>query len=384
MAFLHGVEVTEINTGPRVIRAQRSSVIGIVGTAPDADTVKFPLNTPVLIAGSRAEASALGATGTLPSSIDAIFDQIGTVIVVIRVEEDQDSAITQANVIGSVDVNGQQTGLQALIGAETTVHATPKILIAPGFTHALAVTTEMETIAERLRAVVIADGPNTNDADAITYRGLFGSRRVVIVDPWVQYFNQTSAATEYQPMSAYAAGVWAKSDLERGVWYSPSNRLINGITGLQRQIDWSLGDVNSRANLLNADEVCTAIHQDGYRLWGDRTCSSDPKYAFINVVRTNDMIMESIKQAHLWAVDQNITKTYLEDVVDSVNAFMRQLKTRGAILGGKCWVDPELNTAADITAGHVTFDYDFTPVYPAERITFRSRIVDDYIQELFL
>ncbi|WP_299752780.1 hypothetical protein [uncultured Tateyamaria sp.] len=37
MAFLHGVEIIEIDAGPRPIQTVRSSVIGIVGTAPDAD-----------------------------------------------------------------------------------------------------------------------------------------------------------------------------------------------------------------------------------------------------------------------------------------------------------------------------------------------------------
>ena len=83
--FLHGVEVVEIDNGPRPIRTVRSSVIGLVGTAPDADEQRFPLNTPVLIAGSRLEAAKLGATGTLPMAIDGIFDQAGALVVVIRV-----------------------------------------------------------------------------------------------------------------------------------------------------------------------------------------------------------------------------------------------------------------------------------------------------------
>ena len=79
--FLHGVEVVEIDNGPRPIRTVRSSVIGLVGTAPDADEQRFPLNTPVLIAGSRLEAAKLGTTGTLPMAIDGIFDQAGALVV---------------------------------------------------------------------------------------------------------------------------------------------------------------------------------------------------------------------------------------------------------------------------------------------------------------
>ena len=61
--FLHGVEVAEISSGPRTIRTTKSSVIGLIGTAPDADNTSFPLNKPVLIVGSRREAAKLGGLG---------------------------------------------------------------------------------------------------------------------------------------------------------------------------------------------------------------------------------------------------------------------------------------------------------------------------------
>jgi phage tail sheath protein FI len=51
--FLHGVEALELDTGIRPIRTVRSAVIGLIGTAPDAEDNVFPLNTPVLIPGSR-------------------------------------------------------------------------------------------------------------------------------------------------------------------------------------------------------------------------------------------------------------------------------------------------------------------------------------------
>ena len=79
--FLHGVEVVEIDNGPRPIRTVRSSIIGLIGTAPDADADAFPLNVPKLVAGNRTEAAKLGATGTLPAAIDAIFDQAGAMVV---------------------------------------------------------------------------------------------------------------------------------------------------------------------------------------------------------------------------------------------------------------------------------------------------------------
>ena len=57
--FLHGVEVVELTQGVRPLQTVRSAVIGLIGTAPNADASVFPLNEPVLISGSRAKALQL-------------------------------------------------------------------------------------------------------------------------------------------------------------------------------------------------------------------------------------------------------------------------------------------------------------------------------------
>jgi phage tail sheath protein FI len=281
------------------------------------------------------------------------------------------------------------------LGSESSNGFCPRILCAPGFTGARtstanAVVAEMVGIAERLRAVIIADGPNTTDAAAITYRGDWGSKRVYIVDPAVKIRNSLGEIVD-EPASARVAGLIAKSDNDRGFWWSPSNQVINGIVGTGRDIDFTLGDANSRANLLNEQEVATVIRQDGYRLWGNRTASDDPKFAFLSVVRTADIINDSILRAHMWAVDRNITKTYLEDVTESVNAYMRSLIAQGALIGEQdvskkvnvCYPDPDLNSPANIAAGKVYFNFNFTAPYPAERVTFRSHLVNTYVVDLF-
>lgn len=392
--FLHGIQNVTVDDGSRPITTVRSSTIGIIGSAPDADPLIFPLNKPVLIAGSRIEAAKLGETGTLPQAIDSIFDQVGAVLVVVRIEEGETEAATLVNVLGGVDANtGTYEGVHAFLAAENIVGFVPKILIAPGYTHTRTVAVgqtpatsnpvvaELNGIAERLKAVIIADGPNTNDADAIAYSKDFGSKRVFLVDPKV--LKMVDGATSSEWSSACVAGLIAKSDNERGWWWSPSNQEINGIIGTSRAIDFAMGDTSCRANLLNENNVATIIRQNGYRLWGNRTLSADPKWTFLCVVRTADMIDESLKAAHLWAVDRGITKTYVSDVIEGVNAYLRYLNNIGAILGGSCWADPDLNSADQIAQGKVYFDFDFTPVYPSEHVIFRSHLVNDYIKEIF-
>ena len=380
--FLHGVEVVEIDGGTRPIRTVKSSVIGLIGTAPKADAAKFPLNTPVLIAGNRTEAATLGDSGTLPSAIDGIFDQVGAAVVVVRVDEGADDDATLSNVVGGVSAGGEYEGVHAFLGAKSVVGVQPRILCAPNFSHKAAGGAELVVVAERLRAVAIIDGPNTNDADAKTYAGTFGSHRAYLVDPWVRVWDTKLNAETVEPSSARVAGMIARSDNERGFWWSPSNTEMRGIIGTARPIDFTLGDVNSRANLLNEKNVSTIIRENGFRLWGNRTLGADPKWAFLSVRRTADIIQDSIQRAHLWAVDRNITKTYVENVTDGVNAYLRELKALGAIQGGKCWADAELNTKESIQAGKVYFDFDFGPFSPSERITFRSHLNNDYLQEI--
>lgn len=380
-AFHHGVEIVEIDDGIRPIQTARSSVIGIVGTAPAAADV--PLDTPILLTTPRS-AAILGATGTLPQAIAAIHAQgYAPIIVAVRVPDVADDPNTQNNerlaaVIGGTDTGtGARTGIAALETARSVLGVVPRVLLAPGFTQYKLVADALIAQAEKLRAVALIDGPNSTTAAAIAYRAQFDSARAYLVDPWAIADNAVV------PVTPHVAGLIAKIDNERGFWHSPSNNPLLGVERPARPIDFGLGRVDSEANLLNEPGIATLVTEQGIRLWGNRTCSSDPKWAFLSVRRTADMIHASLLQAHLWAVDRAIGKAYVRDVEESVNAYLRHLKSVGAILGGRCWLDEELNTPANIAAGRVYFDFDFTPPAPAERVTFRSHLVADYAADIF-
>ncbi|MFV0408682.1 MAG: phage tail sheath C-terminal domain-containing protein [Paracoccus sp. (in: a-proteobacteria)] len=94
------------------------------------------------------------------------------------------------------------------------------------------------------------------------------------------------------------------------------------------------------------------------------------------------MVNESILQAHLWAVDRNVTRQYLEEVVEGVNAYGRQLISVGALVGFKAWADPDLNTPESLEAGQVWINYDWVETPTAEHITFRSMINNGYLTEV--
>ena len=374
-----------MESGARTVSIASSSVIGVIGTAPEAEASDFPLNTPVLISGSYTEAAKLGATGTLPSALNGILSQSGATVVVVRVDEAQlqegegiDVEATELNIIGEAKADGTYTGVYSFLAAKSILGVAPRILIAPGFCTE-EVVTELITIANRLRAIIVADTPTDSDANITQFVTTGASSRVYAVYP--QVINTTG---ETVPASPYVAGVIAKNDNENGFWVSPSNKVVGGIVGLSKAVDFTLGDASCRANVLNEKNVATIINQDGYRLWGNRSTVKDGNYKFLCVQRTADIISDSILQSHLWAVDRNIVKNYLVDVTESVNAFLANLKSQGAILAGKCYADPELNSGANIAEGKVYFDFEFTPAYPAEQVTFRAYLNNENIESILL
>ncbi|EGR0939053.1 phage tail protein [Vibrio cholerae] len=334
----------------------------------------FPLKKPVAVAGSRKLIEKLGKEGTLPAAFDDIFDQTGALVIAVRAEKGQTEEQTQANVIEA---------MQAFLDSQTETGYTPRILVAPEFSQFDAVASELEAKAKRLRAIAYLDCDRTvSYTDAIKRARQFGER-VEITWPWVRVFDTELTKEIDRPYSARAAGLRARIDAEKGFWWSKSNQEIYGIVGTSQPVDWALGDPNTTANMLNENKVSTIIREGGFRHWGNRTCSTDPKWTFEQTRRTADMINDSVQRSHLWAVDRNITKTYVDDVISGVNAYLRELKELGAILGGECWADKELNTPATIQKGIVYFDFDFCPPYPAEHIVFRSRLNNAYLEEVF-
>ena len=90
-SFLHGVEVIETTTGPAPITVVKSSVIGLVGTAPTWN-VQPPaaapgVNVPTLVSSAR-DASNFGAMVqgyTIPYALNAILQQGAGQVIVVNV-----------------------------------------------------------------------------------------------------------------------------------------------------------------------------------------------------------------------------------------------------------------------------------------------------------
>jgi phage tail sheath protein FI len=95
-----------------------------------------------------------------------------------------------------------------------------------------------------------------------------------------------------------------------------------------------------------------------------------------------DIVMDAILYGHKWAVDRSITATYVKDVTEGLQAFMRDLKNQGAIINFEVYADTELNTVSQLEQGKVYWNIRFTDVPPAENPNFRVEITKDFLNEI--
>lgn len=373
---MHGIKVNELTTGARPIVPIASAVIGLVATATAAAGAPaaalddaFPLNAPVLVTDIRSAIGKAGTGGTLLPALEAIADQTSPILVVVRVAEGEDDAATTANVIGG-NAGGVATGMQCLLDAQAQLGIRPRILGCPGL-DVQEVTAEMVIIAKRLRGMVYARAIGDEIADALTYREEFSARELMLI--WPNFTNQFAGDAV-----ARAMGLRARIDEEQGWHKTLSNVAVDGVTGIDRSVYFDLQDATTPAGVLNDGQVTTMVRMNGYRFWGNRTCSDLPEFAFESAVRTAQVLQDTIAEGLAWAVDKPMTRGLVKDILETINAEIRNLKAQGRIIDGRAWFDPSLNSQTDLASGRLTIDYDFTPAAPAENIILNQRITDRY------
>lgn len=378
--FHHGVRVVEINGGTRRIRTISTAIIGLVATSADADATVFPLDRPTLITNVFNAIGKAGTNGTLAKTLEGISQQASPIVVVVRVAPGADEADTNSNVIGTVLPDGQKTGLQALLSAEAVLGVKPRILGAPGL-DTQPVATALASIAQDLRGMAYAKAVGDTISEVITYRANFSQRELMLIYPDFQAWDTVTSATIDVPATAYALGLRAKIDEETGWHKTLSNVGVNGVIGISKDIFFDLQNPATDAGLLNESEVTTLIRRDGFRFWGNRTCSDDPLFAFESATRTAQVLADTIAEAHMWAIDKPLHPSLVRDIIDGINAKMRRLKADGYIIDGKAWYDETKNDATSLKDGKLVIDYDYTPVPPVEDLTFNQRITDQYFAD---
>lgn len=115
MAFLHGVEIINVDNGAVPVTQARSGVIGLIGTAPIG-----AINTPTVVTSQRQANTLFGEPlpgFTIPQALKAIFDQGAGLVVVINVfDPDDTDFVNTVTEEAKTITSGKATLLYAPIG----------------------------------------------------------------------------------------------------------------------------------------------------------------------------------------------------------------------------------------------------------------------------
>jgi phage tail sheath protein FI len=303
-------------------------------------------------------------------------------------------AVTNSVLIGGIDNNDVKTGFALFDNAYNMFGYKPKVLICPGYSDKPAIRAELVARADKYKGIALIDQTlGVNPSDAISDRGPSGdafntsSKRAFLLYPHLKAYDAATDDYINTPYSQWMAGVIAATDFNEGYWVSPSNHEIKGIVGVERNISAAINDPSTEANALNEAGIATVFNSfgTGIRTWGNRSAafpSSTHPSNFICVQRTADILHESVELAMLQFLDKPINQAVIDSIRETVNAFMRTLISRGALVDGKnadglttgCYFDKAKNPPSEIAAGKLTFDLVFMPPTPAEWITFNSFI----------
>lgn len=391
-----GVYVEEVDRGSKPIESVGTNTVGFLG-----ETMMGPANVAVLITNWSQYVKTFGdftQSTHLAHAVYGFFNNGGSRAFVVNVgapssleiepaavaapvkegekkadapKQEQPKAKTPANTdalyIGKDNGPGARTGLKCFEEIDEI-----SIVAAPGQTSPAvqdALLTHCETRKDRF---AILDSPETMSGGVDKLVRPRDSKYGAYYFPWIQVYDP-ERGNVWVPPSGHVAGVYARTDNERGVHKAPANEIVRGALGLRYNIS------KGEQDILNPKGInCIRMMQGGgIRIWGARTLSSDPSWRYINVRRLFIMVETSIERATQWVVFEPNDQKLWKRVTRTISSFLNLVWRNGALMGEtpdkafyvKC--DDETNPPEVVDVGQLIVEIGLAPVKPAEFVIFR-------------
>lgn len=294
---------------------------------------------------------------------------------------DDGAAPTDAELIGDAAL---KTGMYALGEIDLfNLLVIPEASTGNGL---IDVLNEAIAYCARRRAFMIIDAPETVTTVAQAQAWMSGPASPVRSSNAAFYFPRLRApdptkngAVGTFPAAGALAGLYARTDIQRGVWKAPSgtDARINGAAGLSYMLT---NAENATLNPLglNALRIFPGM---GPVSWGARTARGADaladEYKYVPVRRLALLIEESLSRGTKWVALEPNGELLWSQIRLNVGAFMQTLFVQGAFQGQtpheayfvKC--DRDTTTQNDIDSGRVNIMIGFAPAKPAEFVIIR-------------
>ena len=283
------------------------------------------------------------------------------------------AAITATDYAGDAR---DRTGLHALDSVDVNIVA------LPGKNDVSYISEGIAYCDGRGDCFFLADGPGGSDRqievkpdDAKQFVEALPSRskNSAMFYPWIQVPDPTGIGrnpTRFVPPSGHVAGIFARTDITRGVWKAPAGieATVPEAVGLQYQV------LDAEQDLLNPVSLNCLRQFPGVGIvsWGTRTLSADPEWRYVPVRRMGLFLMESLRRGLQWAVFEPNDDELWGRIAINIKSFMMTLFRQGAFQGTtpdeafSVVCDASTNPQENIDAGIVTASVAFAPLKPAE------------------
>ena len=275
---------------------------------------------------------------------------------------------------GETDEQGP-TGFAALENVEdVSIVATPAAVIDPNQHQAIAVELEKHVIKLRYRFGLIDSPADASLGEVQAFRNNFDSSRLALYAPWVIVADPTGAQdTVAVPPSGFIAGVYARTDVDRGVHKAPANTPVLGALRFAQNIN------KFQQELLNPKGInaLRSFSGRGHQVWGGRTLSSDPEWKYVNVRRYFLYLERSIEKSTQWAVFEPNGERLWANLVTTIESFLFNEWKSGRLLGAqpaaayfvRC--DRTTMSQNDLDNGRLIAEVGVAALTPAEFVIFR-------------
>ena len=277
--------------------------------------------------------------------------------------------VTAGTFIGEDNGPGKRTGLQSFIENDQV-----SMLAIPGITIPEVVVSLVGHCENMKNRVAVLDMPGdmSKPKDLIEYRGMIDSTYAAMYHPWIQVYDRAAKKPGYIPPSGAVMGIYARTDMTRGVHKAPANEPVY-CTGLKT--NYTKGE----QDILNPEGI-NLIRQlpgQGIRVWGARTASSNSTFRYVNVRRLFIYVEESIKANTNWVVFEPNDVTLWSRVNLTVSTFLDNMWRTGMLAGASpaesyfVEIGTTTMTRDDIMNGRLICNIGIAPSRPAEFVIFR-------------
>jgi uncharacterized protein len=190
--------------------------------------------------------------------------------------------------------------------------------------------------------------------------------------PWLQIQDPRTKRIRVVPPSGAVAGIYARSDLQKGVQNAPTNELVEG--ALETEVAVDQADQQELARI--GVNVIRRFTGRGMLLWGSKTTSSDSIWKYVHIRRTVIYLEQSISKGTEWVVFEPHDDPTWEEAKRSVVEFLTSSWKKGMLLGSKpqeafiVRCDRTTMTQADIDNEKLIIEVGVALTRPSEFVIF--------------